>query len=126
MREKLREIAGTRARFRGRFERFGTRTSFGYVKRMALLLNVTDVRGNEMTDHLWLNLSKGVEALELKPGEVVEFDARVKPYTKGYHDNRRRDYKLNNPTHFVKLGVHDDKGRGLLFADAFHPREVKN
>ncbi|HEX8653062.1 MAG TPA: hypothetical protein VF708_19755 [Pyrinomonadaceae bacterium] len=124
MREKLREINGVRARFRGRFSRFGQRTSGGYVKHMALLVCVTDAKGNEMTDHLWLNLTERVKALDLKPGDVIEFDARVRDYTKGYYDNRRRDYKLNNPTNFVKIGVHDDRGRGLLFPDAFQTKEV--
>lgn len=119
MREKLKEINGTRARFRGRFEKFGQRSSYGYVKRMALLVNVTDERGREMTDHLWLNLCKQVERLDLKPGDIVEFDARVRPYTKGYYDNRQRDYRLSHPTNFTKLGVHDTQGNGLLFGDAF-------
>lgn len=65
MREKLKEINGVRARFRGRFERFGSRTSSGYVK--------------EMTDHVWLNLTPTVKALNLQPGDRIEFDARVKP-----------------------------------------------
>ncbi len=120
MREKLAAISNVRARFRGRFERFGHRTSSGYVKRMALLVEVTDSRGREMCDHVWLNLTKQVEALDLKPGDRIEFDARVRPYVKGYYDDRRRDYRLSNPTNFVKLGAHDAEGRGLLFDDAFN------
>lgn len=116
MREKLKEICNVRARFRGRFERFGHRTSAGYVKPMALLVEITDVNGNEMCDHVWLNLTPTVEKLALQPGDRIEFDARVRRYVKGYHDNRQVDYKLNNPTSFVKLGIHDEKGNGLLFA----------
>ncbi len=119
MREKLKEINGTRARFRGTFDSFGERTSAGYVKPMALLKNITDERGREMCDHLWLNLTASVEALDLKYGDRIEFDARVRPYVKGYYDNRQRDYRLSHPTRFTKLGVHDARGRGLLFADAF-------
>jgi len=124
MRHRLKEINGVRARFRGRFSRFGTRTSYGYVKRMALLVYVTDARGNGMTDHLWLNWNKTIEALNLQPGDVLEFDARVKRYVKGYYDNRQVDYKLSHPTNFVKIGVHDAGGNGVLFADAFNEEKT--
>lgn len=120
MRERLKELCGVRARFRGTFQKFGQRTSHGYVKPMALLVDLTDARGNEMCDHLWLNLTPTVERLDLQPGDRIEFDARVARYVKGYHDDRRVDYKLNNPTNFVKLGSHDDAGNGLLFTDAFN------
>ncbi len=84
---------------------------------MALLLDVTDARGNEMCDHLWLNLTKQIEALRLRPGDRIEFDARVRPYVKGYYDNRRRDYRLSHPTNFMKLGLYDESGAGVLFTD---------
>lgn len=122
MREALRQIKGTRARWRGTFDRFGHRTSGGYVKPMALLLNVTDDRDRPMCDHVWLNRTLLVDRLDLQPGDRIEFTARVTPYEKGYHDNRRLDYRLSNPTQFVKLGQmppHDTKGNGLLFPDAF-------
>lgn len=119
MRERLKQIDGVRARFRGTFREFGERTSHGYVKPMALLVNVTDARGEEMCDHLWLNLTAQVRRLDLKPGDRIEFDARVRPYTKGYYDNRRRDYRLSHPTNFTKLGTHDARGNGVLFGDAF-------
>jgi hypothetical protein len=47
MRERLKEINGVRARFRGTFERFGERTCGGYLKRMALLKTVTDLRDED-------------------------------------------------------------------------------
>jgi len=126
LREELEKIRGVRTRFRGHFERFGHRTSSGYVKHMALLKDVTDLKGNEMCDHVWLNLTKQVEALHLVPGDVIEFDARVKPYWKGYHDDRRRDYRLSNPTKFVKLGVHETDGDGILFADLKQGSSTQN
>jgi hypothetical protein len=119
VRERLQQIEGARARFRGTFERFGERTSGGYVKRMALLKNVTDARGEEMCDHIWLNLTLRVAALDLKPGDQIEFAARVRPYVKGYYDNRRRDYRLSHPNNFTKLGACDSQGEGMLFRDAF-------
>ena len=123
MREKLKEINGVRSRFRGRFALFGTRTSGGYLKHMALLRDITDDRGRELTDHVWLNLTVQIKRLDLQPGDRIEFDARVRPYVKGFHDNRRLDYRLSHPTNFIKLGVHDAKGNGLLFRDAFEARD---
>jgi hypothetical protein len=117
MREKLKEICNVRARFRGRFEKFGHRTSAGYLRQMALLRDITDSNGNEMCDHIWLNLTERVKALDPQPGDQIEFTARVRPYTKGYYDNRRRDYRLSHPTAFVKIGVMTKEGSGILFAD---------
>ncbi len=123
MREKLKAINGVRARFRGTFDRFGERTSGGYIKRMVLLKTITDARGNEMCDHLWLNLTVQVKRLTLVPGDRIEFDARVCPYTKGYYDNRQCDYRLSHPTNFTKIGTHDAAGNGLLFRDTFEVSE---
>ena len=57
-------------------------------------------------------ITQGFEELCLKPGDVVEFDARVTPYLKGYKGNREdedlppveRDYRLSYPTKFEKVG----------------------
>jgi hypothetical protein len=45
-----------------------------------------------------------MEALDLQPGDVVQFDARVSPYLKGYQGRRddvdcpvRWDYRLSRP-----------------------------
>jgi hypothetical protein len=119
MREKLKAISGVRARFRGRFERTGERTSAGYVKPMALLRDVCDLKGNEMCDHVWLNMCKAVEGLELKSGDWVEFDARVRPYWKGYHDNRQMDYRLSHPTRMVKLDLLAKPISSLLLSENF-------
>jgi hypothetical protein len=66
------------------------------------------------TDHLWFNLTKGFEALNLKEGDVVQFDARVKKYQKGYMGRQwpvdaavEWDYKLSHPTHIRKLNKNE-------------------
>lgn len=64
---------------------------------MLLFVNVCDSHGVEVTDHLWFDVAKCWEALKLKPGDRVEFTARVREYWKGYHDNRRRDFRLSFP-----------------------------
>jgi hypothetical protein len=49
--------------------------------------------------------------LELQPGDIVEFDARVGDYVQGYVNNREYiderilDYKLNRPTRFEPIAV---------------------
>ena len=70
-----------------------------------LLVDVRDSDGNPVTDHLWFNYTKGFASLgDLQEGDVIRFDARVRPYIKGYVnqreyiDEREVDYKLAYPT----------------------------
>ena len=63
-----------------------------------------------ITDHLWFNNTKAFQAVNLEAGDVVEFDARVKPYEKGYKGRREYvdkpitiDYKLSWPTKVEKI-----------------------
>ncbi len=66
-----------------------------------------------VTDHLWLNVTKGFKALgTLYPGDVVAFDARVTSYLKGYEgegEPQELDYRLSRPTN-VKLWRRGDTG----------------
>lgn len=101
MREKLKAIKNVRAIFRGIVADFGTRTSHGYVKHQMLVRNIRDRRGQEMTDHVWFPCAKWNEGL--KPGDEIEFEARVTKYWKGYYDNRQLDYKLSRPTKVRKI-----------------------
>lgn len=111
MRKDLKEMDGTRLRFRARVERFGSKTTYrDYEEKTILLKNITRVdNGLEVTDHLWFTVGKTIDALDLQPGDMVEFDARVANYVKGYvnHrrgvDDRKVDYKLSRPTRFVRL-----------------------
>lgn len=59
------------------------------------------------TDHLWLNMSKDFEHMDLHKGDVVSFDARLKRYWKGYrsydYDSEMEiDYQLEQPTKIKK------------------------
>ncbi len=71
-----------------------------------------------MTDHLWLNYTKGFQALgQLTAGDKIQFEARIKEYWKGYVGNRtdefglplsmshppRKDYKLSHPTKIKRV-----------------------
>ncbi|HEY9044992.1 MAG TPA: hypothetical protein VIN08_03820, partial [Ohtaekwangia sp.] len=106
MRKELAKEEGQRKRFRAVFSRFGKKTNYnGYSEETVLFRHVVDLETNKVvTDHLWFSLTKGFEQLKLSEGMQVEFDARVKLYTKGYVNTRykidksKEDYKLSHPT----------------------------
>jgi hypothetical protein len=119
-RAKLREINKVRTRFRAVFERYGKKTNSytGREEQTILLKRIVRIDTAEgVTDHLWFNLTKGFQKLgTLTTGDIVEFDARVTTYKKGYwgrNEMRRmenpphRDYKLERPTN-IKL-ISDQK-----------------
>lgn len=118
MREQLARLGDLRAKFTGTFSRYGMKTGWnGNIKQTVLLQNVKNSGGVVVTDHLWFNNTKGFGALDLKPGDVVRFTARVTPYEKGYRGNRddedlppvERDYRLSYPTKFRKVTSETDK-----------------
>lgn len=111
MREELKKINEVRSTFTATFERMGTKSSFGHPKPTLLFKDVRDHTGRIVTEHLWFNYTKGFMELGLQVGDVVQFDARVKEYEKGYKGWRddvwdspiETDYKLSHPTRLVKL-----------------------
>ncbi len=113
MRRLLRDIQGARKKFCGVYVRKGTKTGWkGCILPTILLKDITDETGKVMCDHLWFNLTKGFQHLHLIDGVVIEFEARVKEYQKGYNGYREDvfapcsvDYKLSNPT---KLKVREN------------------
>lgn len=111
MRRRLGKQEGVRATFRGTFERSGTKPGWRSVEITMLFTDITDADGNPVCEHLWLNYTAGFARLSpWKPGDVVEFDARVKSYVKGYMGHRvdvyrpiEKDYKLSHPTRIKKI-----------------------
>ena len=128
MRTKLRKRKGERKRFRGVFERYGTKPNYhGFPEKTVLLKDVTEVGSRAVvTDHLWFSHTKGFQALGgLQPGDVVEFDARVKEYRAGYRGRKldamienppRTDFKLSHPTKIERV----DGCRGIGQDDRTH------
>jgi hypothetical protein len=106
MRKQLAEKEGQRRKFRAVFTRLGKKTNYtGFSEETILLSNVEDVlSGDKLTDHIWFGFTKGFQIRGLREGDILEFEARVKMYEKGYVnkamaiDNRKRDFKLSNPT----------------------------
>ncbi len=106
MRKELAKEEGIRKKFSAMFLRLGKKKNYkGYSEDTILLSSVRDVEANkQVTDHLWFSYTKGFEKIELTPGVQIEFEARVKEYTKGYVNkshgvnNSSTDYKLSHPT----------------------------
>jgi hypothetical protein len=106
MRKQLALAEGERKKFRAQFSRFGKKINYkGHSEETILLKGIVDVETNDVVaDHLWFSLTKSFEKLVLKEGMLVEFEARVKIYKKGYVnsrykiDNSKKDFKLSHPT----------------------------
>jgi len=107
MRKRLEDKVGQRKKFKAVFTRFGKKINYnGYTDITILLTNILDIDTNSLvTDHHWFAYTKGFEKTPLKEGVMIEFEARVKMYKKGYVNRRlsvnkrQSDYKLSHPTH---------------------------
>lgn len=113
-REQLGKRLNSREPFYGRFERVGSKKGkqSGFT---VLLLDIRGKGGQIVTDHLWINLTQGFRKLgHVEKGELIQFDARVVEYEKGYVGknpkkvNKERlglstDYKLTYPTNFKRF-----------------------
>lgn len=112
-RVELKKMVEQRMRFKGTFVRMGCKPAYrGPELPTVLLQNITHLEtGQIVTDHLWFNYTEGFKAIApLTAGDVIEFDARVKPYEKGYKGRREDvykpvtwDYKLSHPTKICKV-----------------------
>ena len=106
MRKNLKDKVGERKKFKALVSRFGKKVNYAGHTDITILL--TKIIDNEttavVTDHQWFSFTKGFEKAQLKAGDTVEFEARVKMYKKGYVsrklsiNKRQSDYKLSHPT----------------------------
>lgn len=121
MRTELKKIgADERHTYTGEFVRFGEKKPYkGHIPDVTVLLaNIKDLDGNIVTDHLWFNLTKSFQKCDLKEHDIVQFDARVAEYEKGYKGYRdwddyyfppvSVDYKLSHPTKVSVIGRSDN------------------
>jgi len=111
LREKLAKRNNERDIFTGIFIQFGTKRGYKHKEPTVLLQDIQDKDSKIVTDHLWFNYTKLFKQLwendNLHPGNIIEFHARVKPYTKGYEKDEF-DYKLSFPTKLKIIGEDPD------------------
>jgi len=106
MRRELAKEEGKRKKFQALFDRVGKKVNYkGYSEETILLKNILDLESQKIVaDHIWFSYSKGFINASISVGDVIEFEARVKEYHKGYVnrnykiDNSTIDFKLSNPT----------------------------
>jgi hypothetical protein len=106
MRTGLSKNEGERKRFRATFARIGKKKNFkGYSEDTILLQNIIDIEsGQRVADHVWFTFTKTFEGANIREGDTITFDARVKRYTKGYVNKalsmkrQTTDFKLSHPT----------------------------
>ena len=111
IRKELGAREGERKKFNAVFSRFGKKANYkGYSETTVLLTHVVEVEtGSVVTSHIWFGYTAGFEKANLEVGAAIEFEARVKEYTKGYVNkkyginNRKKDYKLSHPTKIKKI-----------------------
>lgn len=110
MREGLVTRNGRRGKFTAVVSRFGQASGWqGRPLKTVLLTDVRDESGATVTDHLWFKV--GTWSAELKPGDKVSFEARVRSYKKGYRGYREDDelpppsvdYRLAFPSKVRKI-----------------------
>ncbi len=73
------------------------------------MTDISDVEtGHQLTTHLWFKDSILVD--HLRPGDVVEFDAQMRRYRRGYADLvTSSDWCLKRPTNVQILDVAADE-----------------
>ena len=105
--------AQERHTFRGTFVREGTKPGYRGPERTLLLRDVIEVTSRKVVaEHLWFNFTKGFQVIEpLAEDDVIQFDARVSQYERGYQGHNweraienpvETDYKLSRPTRISK------------------------
>lgn len=109
-RTKLQSIGRKqRYRYTATFVRFGEKNGYLDSEKTILLKNIKLLDTDEIiTDHLWFTCGKLFEMLNLNSGDIIEFNARVGKYTKGWMSKRnwyergcppvQTDYKLEYPS----------------------------
>ena len=104
MRNKLRKIKNVRLRLSATVDRFGKKNNYkGPPSETIMLSDIKDTTGELLADHVWFTVRQTIAEANLEIGDQIEFEARVKRYTKGKYPNFESDFKLNNPTKFVKI-----------------------
>jgi hypothetical protein len=99
-----------RHRFRATIAKFGLKSGWnGAPVKTICLTDLRTLDGKVLCDHLWWNRGLAFESFGV--GDIIEFDARVAHYTKGYFGRRddvhkplEDDWRLERPTKIAKIG----------------------
>ena len=110
MRRALAKREGQRKKFQAIFSKIGKKINYkGYSEPTILLTEIIEFDTQDrVCDHLWFSYTKGFEAVGMEEGDLIEFEARIKEYKKGYVNrrysinNQKSDFRLSHPTK-VKL-----------------------
>jgi hypothetical protein len=116
MRKDLAPHFNKRTRFCGTFIKYGQKNGYkGRLEQTVLLINIIEITNPTiiLTDHLWFNYTKGFSVLNLQSGDIIEFNARVDVYQKGYSEDSednpfRLDYRLTYPRNIKIVGKAED------------------
>jgi len=122
MRDQLKTVNGKRIVVFGIVGRFGKKSAYkGPPIQTICLIDLVDKNNVPVCDHIWIVVGKQVAGLNLSVGDKICFEGRVKEYWKGYKGNRddvyslvTKDYKLSNPTKFLKLNTDNAPIPGTL------------
>ena len=85
MRTNLKPFRNIRYTYVATFDRYGRRETGNSIFKTMLFLNVQNVFGDFVCDHIWINEAKKFNSLKLKKGDKVMFSAVVKTYKRGYY-----------------------------------------
>lgn len=102
MRNALKELHGQRRTFTARFEEIRDHANYRGRSMSVVLLQNVRLDGIFVADHVWMPCTIGWQ-INLHAGDVVEFQARVDKYVKGYFGTKdvvkpkSEDYTLVYP-----------------------------
>lgn len=115
MRTVLSFLEGKRLRFEGVVQRTGFHTVYRGLDLHTLLVKNIKIadRKTIICDHIWLTEEIHLEGMEA--GDIIQFDATVTTYYKGYKGRRwdvydspiELDYRLDQPTEVIRIGLMD-------------------
>ena len=104
-----------RNRFQATVSRFGTKNGWrGRMLPTVLLINIT-YDNKIVADHIWINKTKTFDDANIEVGDIIEFEARVKEYIKGYfgydfikqlEHPAQKDFTLERLTRFRIITKH--------------------
>ena len=106
MRKELKKIGSDeRHTFTAIVEKFSLKSGYRGLPLRTILLTSVRCEGTAVAHHVWLTCGKRFYSAIVLPGDLIQFDARIKEYEKGYkgrkidvHKPIKKDFCLSYPT----------------------------